>query len=73
MIVGSYLMHLYCDASTHERLPHASKPEFSRRNEFGQQQTAAGARQAARKAGWKLDLEAGTAVCPACVTLERSH
>ena len=64
MIVGSYVLHLYCDFCQRPR----------RRNENGQQvrhdEFSGDSRQdsyrMARKAGWSLNERKGTAICDCC-------
>lgn len=62
MIVGCYLLSLYCDATAvpagrhvFAEFPH----DFT--SEFGST-----CRRKARRAGWKLDLKTGMALCPKC-------
>lgn len=59
MIVGGYDLQLYCDrespAHGYKEFPHQFSSEFGHR-----------ARRNARRAGWKLNLRDGTAICPKC-------
>ena len=67
MIVGCYVLHLYCDA-----------PEGSCANGWHEEntdeftgETASEARRWARDGGWTLDMHAGKALCPSCKKLGR--
>lgn len=66
MIAGCYSLDLYCDndsPSSVERGEHVYR-------EFPHQYTAehgSKCRSLARKAGWKLDIKNGLAICPKCV------
>jgi hypothetical protein len=59
MIVGGYVLHLYCEQKNpdhgHQEFPH----------EFGGE-TGGEARKEARQRGWKLDLENSIGICPKC-------
>ncbi len=59
MIVGSYVLQLYCQEDN---------PEHGR-DEFPHEYTAefgAACRKAARQEGWILNLKEHTAICPKC-------
>lgn len=67
MIVGGYLLHLYCDALPANDPIHGFD-EFP--HQFGHdRETGAQARKDARRKGWRLNLETGRAVCPKCAKL----
>lgn len=59
MIVGCYTLDLYCDreseAHEYNEFPHQFMHELGSK-----------ARVKARRAGWILNTEEGTAVCPKC-------
>lgn len=74
MIVGGYTLDLYCDnemesGTRQERWEHAGSEDFPGpgRATYTHDECGSKARAAARRAGWKLDLENGRALCPACV------
>lgn len=65
MIVGCYVLDLYCDGGEQ---PHHGYREFP--HEFGRDcDTGAEARNLARGMGWLLDLKSipQRALCPSCV------
>ncbi len=59
MIIGCYVLDLYCADPEHQPWEDGRHGEFGKDCEHGSQ-----ARAQARRAGWKLDLENGTALCP---------
>lgn len=61
-IVGCYDLHLYCDGIGCAVGMFRERAEFEANDESG-----SACRAAARKRGWRLDLKAQTALCPACV------
>lgn len=70
MIVGGYELHLYCE---HNAIQHGDVSDAlgHRYDEFPHTfyaETGAETRTAARKAGWRLDLNEGHAFCPKCTT-----
>ena len=64
MIVGCYVLDLYCDEKNdehkHQEFPHQYTGE-----------TGGQCREAARQEGWKLDLHEGRATCPKCTKRKR--
>ncbi len=58
MIVGGYTLHLYCDFKD-ESFGHGRPGEFAG-------ETKGHAFRDALRSGWKIDLKAGTALCPNC-------
>lgn len=68
MIVGGYVLHLYCDDPQHaERVGWQPQNHDEVIGEAGGE-----CRRVARRRGWRLDLEHGTAVCPACTRAARA-
>ncbi len=66
MIAGSYVLHLYCDGPEHERHDYAYRSRVEP-GHFGRDcETGSAARAQARKCGWRLNLQEGTALCPRC-------
>lgn len=63
MIVGCYVLDLYCDNQGDYPDGIHEYNEFPRsyHDEFGSK-----CRKAARRDGWKLNLKEGTAICPKC-------
>ena len=59
MIVGCYVLDLYCDLENpdhkYDEFPHQYTAE-----------TGGKCRKDARREGWKLNLWEGTAICPKC-------
>lgn len=62
MIVGSYVLHLYCDGDNHPKFEYGPA-EFS-------EETGAEARKIARKNGWKIRGQ--KAYCPKCQQITRT-
>ncbi len=65
MIVGSYVLHLYCVAK-----PDCKNGRFGTHQatyEDGSMDSAREAHAQARARGWKLNVKRGWAMCPACV------
>ena len=74
MIVGGYALDLYCDnemesGTRQERFEHTGSDMFPGpgRATYTHDESGSKARAAARRNGWKLDLENGRALCPVCV------
>lgn len=68
MIAGCYSLDLYCENSDHKSRTWPDKHGHAW-GEFPHQYTderGSVCRAMARKAGWKLDRRAGTALCPKC-------
>ena len=69
MIVGGYVLHLYCDSGRtdldHKHVPGHKHGEGAVPVEVTAE-TGPQARAAARRIGWKLDLDTGRASCPVC-------
>ena len=59
MIVGCYTLDLYCDDET-------CKPKFKEFPKNFIAEYGSECRAQARRAGWKLNLRDGTAICPRC-------
>jgi hypothetical protein len=61
VIVGCYVLDLYCDdPNCPDQRFHTTPSQFT-------DETGSGARAEARRAGWRLNLDDGTALCPKCV------
>jgi len=74
MIVGGFALDLYCDnemeeGTRQERWEHMGSDEFPGpgRATYVHEESGAKARAIARRGGWKLELQSGRALCPACV------
>lgn len=69
MIVGGYVLHLYCDSGRRE-FDQKDKPGHqhgmsSNAAEFSAE-TGPQARARARRSGWRLDVKRDRALCPIC-------
>lgn len=60
-IVGCYTLDLYCDREGDcvEEYPRSPQDQYNA-------ESGGEARQQARRNGWRLNLKAGTAICPHC-------
>ena len=69
-IVGGYTLDLYCDYPDDNM---SSTQRYYHRQEwtFTHDESGAKARAAARRAGWKLYIDEGRALCPMCVKAGR--
>lgn len=64
MIIGGYVLHLYCDV----KLPLEEVYTMCDRNiEIGHVQTRSQAEKEARLYGWRFSKVNGTAICPRCL------
>jgi len=61
MIVGGYILHLYCDKENGAHVANEFPHEYA--SEFG-----SNARKHAKRDGWILKRD-GTAICPKCSKL----
>lgn len=60
MIVGAYLLHLYCDTA---KCPRGLGENMT---EYTHEKNERGAIATARRYGWTFDLESYQCWCPAC-------
>ena len=64
MIVGSFVLHLYCDSPIHKDLP------YDQRQKTGPAQFSASSGRSAfreaRKCGWRIKQKIDMAHCPYC-------
>lgn len=74
MIVGCYVLDLYCDDPRHEKF-NSDKSDWylgspERPAQFVHEHGSR-ARTLARRAGWKLDVRNDKAICPRCAKRDR--
>ena len=79
MVVGGYRLDLYCDfpdesLSPKEQWEHRGSAQYPGAGfgQFAHAENGAGARRAAKKAGWKIERGGMRALCPWCIERGRA-
>ena len=73
MVVGGYTLDLYCDFPDDKQWEHMGGAQYPGPGvqQFVHAENGAGARKAAKKAGWKIERGGMRALCPWCIARGR--